>query len=190
LSYIRGSRSINCTKPKLPASTFRAILSNKWINEALYRTADYVTTRQRNFEKTGLFRCLEVESINLSPSCIAVSSISTAPLCSKYSTQADNNYRKLRLPVYSVCPRSKITRSRTSSVSVGVLPMIGRSASQHGSVKCNNKICALWWCVNYEIRVYGPAGFFKLQKYRFSFVNKWFIATEKISNFGKAKWRL
>jgi hypothetical protein len=35
---------------------------------------------------------------------VAVSSIFVAPVCSMCSTQADNNSRKLRLPVFFVCP--------------------------------------------------------------------------------------
>jgi hypothetical protein len=53
--------------------------------------------RQHHYEKTSMLRCLEVEFLSLSMSCVAVSSICAAPFSNMCSTQADNNSRKFWL---------------------------------------------------------------------------------------------
>jgi hypothetical protein len=52
-----------------------------------------------------MLRCLEVEFLSLSASCVAVSSMYAAPFTNMCSTQAHKSSRKLRLPVSLVCPR-------------------------------------------------------------------------------------
>jgi hypothetical protein len=90
-----GCCSINCTKTKLAASsTFRAIVRNKRITEARYRTAD--TRKPRGNAIVRRLACLEVEFLGLSASCVAVSSICAAPFSNMCSTQADNS-QKMRL---------------------------------------------------------------------------------------------
>jgi hypothetical protein len=49
-----------------------------------------------------------------SESCVAVSSICTAQFGSTYSSRADNNSRKLLLPVSLVCPRPIRHRERNT----------------------------------------------------------------------------
>jgi hypothetical protein len=44
-----------------------------------------------------MLRCLEIEFLSRSASCVAVSSICAAPFSNMCSTQVDNNSRKLRL---------------------------------------------------------------------------------------------
>jgi hypothetical protein len=104
LSYIPGSYSINCTYKKLEASSnFRAILRNKWATDARYRTAD--TRKPRGNSIVSMLRCLEVEFLSHSASCVAVSAICVAPFSNMFSTQADRYSRKLRLLVSLLCPR-------------------------------------------------------------------------------------
>jgi hypothetical protein len=98
LSYIPGSCSINCTKTKLAASsTSCAVLINKWITETRYRTADTRNPLCNATVRSGLPCCLEVEFLSLPHSWVAVSSICAVPFSSMYSTQVDNNSRKLWL---------------------------------------------------------------------------------------------
>jgi hypothetical protein len=65
LPYIPVSCSINYTKTNLAASsTFRAILINKWMTEARYRTADTKKPRGNGNCETSMLRCLDVEFLS------------------------------------------------------------------------------------------------------------------------------
>jgi hypothetical protein len=61
---------------------------------------------QRNCDKTGMLRCLEIEFLYLSANYVAVSSIWAAPFSNMCSTRADKNSGKLQLPV-SLCTHLK-----------------------------------------------------------------------------------
>jgi hypothetical protein len=72
-----------------------------------------------NARRLSMLRCLEIEFLSLSASCVAVSSIS-APLSNVCSNLADNNSGKFRLRCG--CPRPKIVKMGFVLESIKLLP--------------------------------------------------------------------
>jgi hypothetical protein len=102
---------------------------NHW--RALQNSWHQETAWQRN---CGMLRCLEIEFLSLSASCVAVSPICAAPFSNMCSTQADNNSRKLRLRCGCQFPWCALALTPSSTV-----PLLAVTSVVY------TRICTTWY---------------------------------------------